>query len=194
MHTKYLYRERRPCFCHKLRFVSHEILAAEAVAESKARGKHSCDLQTHKPPGEHDMVRNDISTAPASTPTTLLALSLPGSKPCDHTVVHAWAGVKSPPWGGAADVNRQKVSSKAKCSSWVQEASPKPRADLAWCAGQRPWSCSDPCPCPDMNWSNWKSSSTKLTHIWQTSHSKDTVSCQSTPALILHGKIPAALC
>lgn len=47
MHTKYLYRERGLCFCHKLRSVSHEILAAEAVAESKATGKHLCGLQTH---------------------------------------------------------------------------------------------------------------------------------------------------
>lgn len=47
IHTKYLYKKRRLHFCHKLRSVSHEILAAEAVAESKGTGKHLCDLQTH---------------------------------------------------------------------------------------------------------------------------------------------------
>lgn len=41
------YRERSPHFCHKLRSVPLEILAAEAAAESKAMGKHLCDLQTH---------------------------------------------------------------------------------------------------------------------------------------------------
>lgn len=142
------------------------------------------------------MVRNDISTPPASTPTTLLALPLPWLKPCDHPVLHTWAGVKSPPWDGAADVNRQKVSSKAMCSSWVQEASPKPRPDHLWpdVLVRGHGAATDPCLCPDMKESNWKSSSTKFAHIWQTSHSKDTVSCQSTPALILHGKIPSALC
>lgn len=138
---------------------------------------------------------NAMGYSHAPCADTMLLLSQPWLKPCGYTVETTWPGVKSPPWDGAADVNRQKVSSKAMCSSCVQEASPTPRPDHIWpdILVRGHGAATDPCPCPDMNWSNWKSTSTKLVHNWQTSHSTDTVSCQSTPALILHGKIPSAL-
>lgn len=65
---------------------------------------------------------------------------------------------------GSDNAKRLKVLQKAIHSCCMHGATPE---QLAPARGGR--AVTDSCPCPDMNWSNWKSSSNEQTHSWQTS-------------------------